>query len=95
MTKCKFDEAWRGKCGTEAVDGDYCASHAQIAGDAARYRWLRDTNGSSNRCPAGDDYEVCGVVESIYVEIGNGTAVALTGQGLDAAIDAARAKEKP
>ena len=30
MTVCKFDEAWRGRCGAKATEGDYCASHAQM-----------------------------------------------------------------
>lgn len=30
MKTCKFDLAWRGPCGEEAEDGDFCRSHTGV-----------------------------------------------------------------
>ncbi len=27
MNKCRFEQAWRGRCGTECAEGDICTVH--------------------------------------------------------------------
>jgi len=59
-----------------------------LESDAARYRWLRDTQNHECR-DSGDEMEKVGVVENIHVVTSHGSSEAPWTYELDAAIDAA------
>lgn len=61
-----------------------------IEKDAARYRWLRDTQNMDFRWD--DEWETVGLIESIMVCHGDGTGAAPSSKELDALIDAAMEK---
>lgn len=65
---------------------------AADARDAARYRWLRNTQNEPCRDP-GPEMERAGIIETIFVTDGNGLATGIDGIELDAAIDAAIASQ--
>ena len=62
---------------------------AELEADAARYRWLRDTQNTAIRDDSDPNFPD-GAVEDIFVSLGNGVSCALSAGELDAAIDAAR-----
>jgi formate-dependent phosphoribosylglycinamide formyltransferase (GAR transformylase) len=66
------------------------AERDALAKDAARYRWLRDTQNSPIR--GDEEYSIPGTVEPIFVSTGDGVSTAIDGEDLDAAIDAAMAE---
>jgi len=55
--------------------------------DAARYRWLRSADRSSDA--AVEDMGPAGTIGLVYVSSGNGSAAAVDGDALDRAIDSA------
>ena len=63
---------------------------ADVLKDAARYRWLRETQNSDHPMRVDClDHSVVGAIDAIFVVVGENHATALEGAELDAAIDAA------
>jgi len=60
-----------------------------IERDAARYRWLRDTQNTRRVGVEESDEDEDGAIDPIFVWDGYGCATALDGDEFDAAIDAA------